>query len=254
MRGILVRASVPLLVALSSAGPVFAGEAPAARSRAPGASAASASSAASEKQRAVFAGADFDEAHPERAVEALRAAMRTRDLTFAEAFDFGTAWFLQQRWERAVVAYETAAREASKPDERALAYLAAAQSAAMGKRFTEAGRLANAAHRLDPKNGAIAAYRVAFWSSADDRLELRAAEDAAKRLNVRMEGREVCEPGIVIAIACFAAATVISLYAIHEGALTPDDIMKILRDLMITIPSALVMKKLMPKGGLLSGP
>ena len=124
----------------------------------------------------------------------------------------------------------------------------------MAKRFAEAGRLANAAHRLDPKNGAIAAYRVAFWSSADDRLEGKAAEDAAKRLNVRMEGREVCEPGIVIAIACFAAATVISLYAIHEGALTPEDIMKILRDLMITIPSALVMKKVFPKGGLLSGP
>ncbi|MHC4251626.1 MAG: hypothetical protein ACYS9X_21100 [Planctomycetota bacterium] len=242
MRRASVKASVLSLLVAGAAGTVLAGEAPPLAPRAP------------VGERAIFSDAGFDEAEPGRAVEALRDLMRERDLSFPEAFDYGTAWFLQQRWERAVVAYETAAREASRPEEKALAFLAAAQSAAMGKCFDEAGRLANVAHRLAPDNGSIAAYRVAFWSSADDRLELKAAEDAAKRLNIRMEGREVCEPGTIIAIACVAAATVISLYAIHEGALTPDDIMKIIRDLMFTIPSAFVVKKLLPKGGLLSGP
>ncbi|MHC5054505.1 MAG: hypothetical protein ACYTKD_07295 [Planctomycetota bacterium] len=242
MRRALVRASVLSLLVAGAAGTVLAGEAPPPAPRSP------------VGERAVFTDSRLDEAKPESAVEAFRDLMRERDLSFPEAFDYGTAWFLQQRWERAVVAYETAAREASRSEEKALAFLAAAQSAAMGKCFDEAGRLANVAHRLAPDNGSIAAYRVAFWSSADDRLELKAAEDAAKRLNIRMEGREVCEPGTIIAIACVAAATVISLYAIHEGALTPDDIMKIIRDLMFTIPSALVVKKLLPKGGLLSGP
>ena len=237
MSASLVRASVLSSFVAAIAGTVLAGEAPAGPPRGPGG------------EYAVFADDRFGETEPALAVEALREVMRERDLTFPEAFDYGTGWFLQQRWERAVVAYETAAREGSRPDEKALAYLAAAQSAAMGKCFAEAGRLANTAHRLAPDNGSIAAYRVAFWSSADDRLELKAAEDAAKRLDIRLEGREVCEPGTIIAIACVAAAAVISLYAIHEGALTPDDIMKIIRDLMFTVPSALIVKKMLSKGG-----
>ncbi len=234
MRRALIGTSVLLLLAAVSVGSAFAGEPP-------------------PPERVCFSDARFNEAKPQQAVETLRDLMRERDLSFAEAFDYGTAWFLQQRWERAVVAYETAARETSQADEKALAYLAAAQSAAMGKCFAEAGALANVAHRLAPENGSISAYRVAFWSSADDRLELKAAEDAAKRLNIRMEGREVCEPGTIIAIACFAAATVISLYAIHEGALTPDDIMKLIRELMFTIPSTLIVKKMLSRGGALLG-
>lgn len=225
------------------AGRTLAGEAPAE----PGAAGAAGG------EYAVFSDERFREAGPGSAVETLRGMMRERDLTFAEAFDYGTAWFLQKRWERALVAYETAAREASKPDERALAYLAAAQSAAMGKQFAEAGRLANVAQRLAPDNGLIAARRVGFWSSADDLLEVRAAEDAVRRLDVRLEGREVCEPGTIIAVACIAAATVISLYAIHEGALTTEDIMKIIRELMFTVPGALIMKKMLPNGGPGSG-
>ncbi len=168
---------------------------------------------------------------PQEVQHLYQTLMVTQQMTYEQWCDYGSSWFLEQRWDKAEAAYEAAVSATREPAKQAAALLLAAQSANMGKRFAEAGAMANRANALCPKGKEIGVYRFAFWSSAGDTLEKYIADDYLKQVNLSMDGKAVCEPLTLCAIICTAAilsGTGITIYAIHEKMLTREDVVAIL--------------------------
>lgn len=73
----------------------------------------------------------------------------------------------------------------------------------------EAGKLANNAQLLMPKNKAISASRLKYWTLAGDELETGLAETRAKELDLSLEGREVLDPASATVIVVIVAANAV---------------------------------------------
>lgn len=162
------------------------------------------------KAPGVFMRADLDARDPAGAIESFRNLARRRTLTFDELVDMGTARFLMGEWDKASQAYESASAQSTDRGQKAMALYFAAQSTANKGDWREAGQLANRAHQLAPNSRELAAVRVAFWKNTNDRMEISAAEDRLKVMELSVEGNPVCEPGtiLVISIVALAAVTV----------------------------------------------
>ena len=173
---------------------------------------------------------------PANVIERYRNLLLERDLTFEERFDLGTALFILGKTEDASLAYQFALGAAQSESERALALLAAAEARwqqdprrltrsedEQKKAFRDAGKLANLAQLQKPDSAEIAKFRYAYWSNAGDALEATVALDHGRRLDLSMDGVEVFEAGVLVVIAVYGAALVLTIMAERRGLITPKD-------------------------------
>lgn len=168
---------------------------------------------------------------PAAVISRIRQVAAKRRLTFPEQFDHGSALLQQGRCAEAAVAYEAAAGQAGDDRLRALAYLMAAQAAALTPADNEhvtateasrrAGELANRAQRFAPGSAEVAGYRYGYWSAAGDELEAAAANALVRRRDLQVDGAVVLEPATV-AVMVGVTAGILTIWAYEEGLLSQE--------------------------------
>lgn len=167
-----------------------------------------------KQSESVFLDPNRDPKEPAKAYQELWARQAAGKLTFDETMDMAMALLLQRQWEQAAGVYKAAAANVVDPRRKAAAITGAAQCLAAMHRWTEAGQLMNEANRLVPNSLAAVGLRYAFWSNAKDALEIRAAQDRMKQLNLGAEGNVVCEPGTILIVAIAAVTAPIITWII----------------------------------------
>ena len=172
---------------------------------------------------------------PDRVIELLRQRTLTRPATIAEQYDFATALFVSQKWVEAAAAYEALARHEKKASRKAAAFFCAAQSYANAGEWRQAGYLANIVDQLQQLSSGeqniekeVVAARVVFWTQAGDQLELAAAKQRQKNLNLELDGVAVFEPATLVVIGvAVVGASVVAITAIQDGEIDGEEAMQL---------------------------
>lgn len=144
------------------------------------------------------------------------------DLTQIQLLDYGWAQLVLDRPQCAQTAFIAAAGAAPRKREKVRCIVLAAQAAHRAGENRSAGKLANAAARFAPASRELAALRVAYWTKAEDQLELAAAEQALKACGIESAGTEVLEPGTVV--LCVIVSGLVVSYVVareHRGKILP---------------------------------
>lgn len=167
----------------------------------------------------------------------LMSTTKTRSLTWREHHDLAVCKAVMGDYAGAQAAFESAAavvdREKATPDAvrraKALSFISAAQCASLAKRPYDAAKLANLASECESDNDHIAAIRLGLWIAADDELEISAASEQVRRLNVNMDPK-VQKKGLIggIVMLC-ATSTYLGWQAYrHQAPPTPTEVLKCL--------------------------
>ncbi len=173
---------------------------------------------------------DYVSAEPLKNIASIEKAVIDHDLSYKEGFDYATALFYSASYAKASSAYVLAAGRTAEKNEKIVCLLLAAQTSALARDCRTAGQLSNYANLLEPDSKIIPGYRFAFWKKSGDAVEAAAAENAMKRLNVQLNGKEVCDPGTV-AVVLILAVTAVTCYGMEKDILKGEDVTRILVEL-----------------------